>query len=81
MTPSHAIRTFAAGAALTLLVACSSQAERLAPVIDSFRQAGADFVVPSVADLAPAIGAIEEAADAGRSPGGAATVALRCPGA
>lgn len=59
----------------------SSRAARLAPVIDSFRQAGADFVVPSVADLAPAIQAIEEAADAGRSPGGAAMTALRCPGA
>lgn len=58
----------------------SSRTARLAPVIDLFRQAGADFVVPSVADLVPAIRAIEEAVAAGRSPGGAAMVALRCPG-
>lgn len=59
----------------------SKQAARLAPVIESFRAAGADFVIPSVADLAVAIGAIEDAIEAGRFPGGAPTVALSCPGA
>lgn len=59
----------------------SEQAARLAPVIEAFRAAGADFVIPSVADLAVAIRAIEEAIDAGRLPGGAPTVALNCPGA
>ncbi|MFZ4746676.1 MAG: phosphonoacetaldehyde hydrolase [Sphingomonas sp.] len=59
----------------------SEQAARLAPVIESFRVAGADFVIPSVADLAVAIRAIEDAIEAGRFPGGAPMVALSCPGA
>jgi phosphonoacetaldehyde hydrolase len=59
----------------------NEQAIRLEPVIDTFRQVGADFVIQSVADLMLALNAIEEAIDAGRHAGGAATVALGCQGA
>jgi phosphonoacetaldehyde hydrolase len=56
----------------------TAQAERLKPVIASFTKVGADFVIQSVADLALALDAIEQAVDAGRHPGSAATVALGC---
>jgi phosphonoacetaldehyde hydrolase len=54
------------------------QAARLSPVIAAFVAAGADFVIPSVADLALAITAIEAAIENGIRPGGATTVALGC---
>jgi phosphonoacetaldehyde hydrolase len=56
----------------------TEQATRLRPVIASFDAVGADFVIPSVADLALALDAIEQAVDAGCHPGGASTVALGC---
>jgi phosphonoacetaldehyde hydrolase len=56
------------------------QAGCLKPVIEAFCQVGADFVIPSVVDLPLALNAIEQAIDAGRHPGGAATMALGCPG-
>jgi phosphonoacetaldehyde hydrolase len=54
------------------------QAMRLAPVIAAFTDAGADFVIPSVADLVLATAAIEAAIADGRHPGSAATVVLGC---
>lgn len=57
------------------------QAMRLAPVIAAFTDAGADFVIPSVADLTLATAAIAAAIADGRHPGGAATQALGCDGA
>jgi phosphonoacetaldehyde hydrolase len=54
----------------------TEQAARLRPVIASFDAVGADFVIQSVADLALALDVIEQAIDAGRHPGGAATVVL-----
>jgi len=56
----------------------TEQEARLKPVIASFCNVGADFVIQSVADLAMALDAIEQAVDAGRHPGGAATVTLGC---
>lgn len=51
----------------------------MAPVIAAFAVAGADFVIPSVADLALAIRAIEVAIDDGHLPGGATTAVLASP--
>lgn len=46
---------------------------RMAPVIAEFEQAGADFVIESVAELGRAIGAIEEALAQRQLPGAAPT--------
>ncbi len=51
-----------------IALSAEEQAARMAPVICAFEAAGADFIVSSVAELALAIGAIEEAIDLGRSP-------------
>ncbi|WP_300397153.1 phosphonoacetaldehyde hydrolase [uncultured Sphingobium sp.] len=56
-----------------MALAVEERAERMAPVVDEFAAAGADFVVESVADLCLAIRAIEEALTKGDQPGAAAT--------
>jgi phosphonoacetaldehyde hydrolase len=56
----------------------AEQAACLKPVFASFDKVGADFVIQSVADLALALDAIEQAVVTGCHPGGAATVALGC---
>ncbi|MFZ4381682.1 MAG: phosphonoacetaldehyde hydrolase [Sandarakinorhabdus sp.] len=59
-------------------MASAQQAALLAPVIASFQAAGADLVIPSVADLALATNAIADAIAMGHSPGGGATLVLGC---
>lgn len=56
-----------------MALSSEERAERMAPVVDAFAAAGADFVVESVADLCLAIRAIEEALTMGDQPGAAAT--------
>ncbi|PJI90578.1 phosphonoacetaldehyde hydrolase [Sphingomonas koreensis] len=53
-----------------------ARAARMAPVVDAFAEAGADFVIESVADLAAAIGAIEAALAKGELPGARPTRTL-----
>jgi phosphonoacetaldehyde hydrolase len=59
----------------------ADRAARLAPVIACFQAVGADFVIPSVADLALATSAIAAAIAKGQSPGSNAAQVLGGDGA